>query len=140
MGQVRAFVEGFEPVDYKPKDRASACAIRAAHAGGVRLRPGRSRRPGLRAYIDKMCGFSPGQSHEHIPARFARECPSPFLNFHRPCLFATEARHSRASGNDDLKKTITEQGRSGIRRGRLRFRDGRFRRLRNLRRRPNPPR
>ena len=41
MEQVRAFVEGSEPVDYKPKDRASA-------------------------------------------------------------------RHSRASGNDDLKKTITE--------------------------------
>ena len=35
--------------------------------------------------------------HEHIPARFAhdvdrfaREHLSPFLNFHRPCLFATE--------------------------------------------------
>ena len=35
--------------------------------------------------------------HEHIPVRFAddvdrfaRESLSPFLNFHRPCLFATE--------------------------------------------------
>ena len=35
--------------------------------------------------------------HEHIPVRFAddvdrfaREHLSPFLNFHRPCLFATE--------------------------------------------------
>ena len=35
--------------------------------------------------------------HEHIPVRFAddvdrfaREDLSPFLNFHRPCLFATE--------------------------------------------------
>ena len=35
--------------------------------------------------------------HEHIPVRFAddvdrfaREALSPFLNFHRPCLFATE--------------------------------------------------
>ena len=35
--------------------------------------------------------------HEHIPIRFAddvdrflRERLSPFLNFHRPCLFATE--------------------------------------------------
>ena len=35
--------------------------------------------------------------HEHIPVRFAddvdvfaRERLSPFLNFHRPCLFATE--------------------------------------------------
>ena len=46
--------------------------------------------------------------HAYIPARFARECLSPFLNFHRLCLFATETRHSRppfrhsrSRGNDD---------------------------------------
>ena len=40
--------------------------------------------------------------HEHIPQRFAPEVSrftqatlSPFLNFHRPCLFATECRDDK---------------------------------------------
>ena len=35
--------------------------------------------------------------HEHVPARFARECLSPFLNFHSPCLFATERVDAKGS-------------------------------------------
>ena len=44
--------------------------------------------------------------HEHIPVRFAgdvgrfaREHPSPFLNFHRPCLFATERVDAKGKAN-----------------------------------------
>ena len=152
MEQVRAFVEGSEPVDYKPKDRASAYAsVRRALAAFDYDRLGRADRGCVRAYIDKVCGFSPGQimwlvrpagaagvmedrrsrnsgrafervytlpdirllvevdevaeafggmsalvegknahvvrkhlGHERTPARFARECPSPFLKLPPP--------------------------------------------------------
>ena len=50
--------------------------------------------------------------HEHIPARFAedvdrfaRERLSPFLNFHRPCLFATE----RADAKGKVRRTYRRQ-------------------------------
>ena len=50
--------------------------------------------------------------HEHIPVRFAddvdrfcREDLSPFLNFHRPCLFATE----RADAKGKVRRTYRQQ-------------------------------
>ena len=43
--------------------------------------------------------------HDHIPQRFANAVNrfalvtlSPFLNFHRPCLFATEYRDDKGKG------------------------------------------
>ena len=38
MEQVRAFVEEFEPVDYKPKDRTSARHSRAASGNPLQSR------------------------------------------------------------------------------------------------------
>ena len=62
MEQVRAFVEGSEPVDYKPKDRASAYAFVRRTLVGLRYdRLGRADRGCVRAYIGKVCGFSPAQ-------------------------------------------------------------------------------
>ena len=50
--------------------------------------------------------------HEHIPVRFAgdvdrfaREHLSPFLNFHRPCLFATE----RVGAKGKVRRTYRRQ-------------------------------
>ena len=50
--------------------------------------------------------------HEHIPVRFAddvdrflRDHLSPFLNFHRPCLFATE----RADAKGKVRRTYRQQ-------------------------------
>ena len=62
MEQVRTFVEGSEPVDYKPQDRASAYAfvrrtLVAFDYGGL----ARAERGCLRTYIGKVCGFSPAQ-------------------------------------------------------------------------------
>ena len=60
--QVRAFVEGSEPVDYRPRDRASVYAFvrRAAVAFDYR-RLGRADKGVVRAYIGKVCGLSPAQ-------------------------------------------------------------------------------
>ena len=62
MEQVRAFVEGSEPVDYKPLDRASSYAfVRGALARFDYHLLGRADRGCVRAYIRKVCGFSPAQ-------------------------------------------------------------------------------
>ena len=62
MEQVRAFVEGSEPVDYKPLDRASSYAfVRGALARFDYHLLGRADRGLVRAYIRKVCGFSPAQ-------------------------------------------------------------------------------
>ena len=62
MEQVRAFVEGSEPVDYQPKDRASAYAfVRRTLAAFDYHRLGRADRGCVRAYIGKACGFSAAQ-------------------------------------------------------------------------------
>ena len=62
MEQVRAFVEGSEPVDYKPQDRASAYAfVRRTLVAFHYDRLGRADRGCVRAYIGKVCGFSPAQ-------------------------------------------------------------------------------
>ncbi len=62
MEQVRAFVEGSEPVDYQPKDRASAYAfVRRTLAAFGHHRLGRADRGCLRAYIGKASGFSAAQ-------------------------------------------------------------------------------
>ena len=60
--QVRAFVEGSEPVDYRPQDRASAYAFvrRTAAAFEYHL-PGRVDKGIVRVCIGKVCGFSPAQ-------------------------------------------------------------------------------
>ena len=63
MEQVRAFVEGSEPVDCKPKDRASAYA-RSCGGTLARLdchRLGRADRGCVGAYIRKARGLSPAQ-------------------------------------------------------------------------------
>ncbi len=58
--QVRAFAEGSEPVDYKPKDRASAYAfVRRTVARFDYHRLGRAGRGCVRAYIGKAYGYSP---------------------------------------------------------------------------------
>ena len=62
MEQVRAFVEGSEPVDYQPKDRGSAYAfVRRTLAAFDYHRLGRADRGCVRAYIGKACGFSAAQ-------------------------------------------------------------------------------
>ena len=62
MERVRAFVEGSEPVDYQPKDRASAYAfVRRTLVAFDYDRLGRADRGCVRAYIGKVCGFSPAQ-------------------------------------------------------------------------------
>ena len=62
MEQVRAFVEGSEPVDHQPKDRASAYAfVRRTLAAFDYHRLGRADRGCVRAYIGKACGFSAAQ-------------------------------------------------------------------------------
>ena len=62
MEQVRAFVEGSEPVDYQPKDRASAYAfVRRTLATFDYHRLGRADRGCVRAYIGKARGFSAAQ-------------------------------------------------------------------------------
>ena len=62
MEQVRAFVEGSEPVDYKPQDRASAYAfVRRTLVRFDHHLLGRAERGCLRAYVGKVCGFSPAQ-------------------------------------------------------------------------------
>ena len=62
MEQVRTFVEGSEPVDYQPKDRASAYAfVRRTLAAFDYHRLGRADRGCVRAYIGKACGFSAAQ-------------------------------------------------------------------------------
>ena len=62
MEQVRAFVEGSGPVDYKPMDRASVYAFvsRALARFDYHLL-GRADRGCARAYIRKACGLSPAQ-------------------------------------------------------------------------------
>ena len=62
MEQVRAFVEGSGPVDYEPKDRASAYAF--VRRTLVKFDYGglcRAERGCLRACVGKVCGFSPAQ-------------------------------------------------------------------------------
>ena len=62
MEQVRAFVEDCESVDYKPKDRACAYAfVRRTLVRFDSVRLGRADRGWVRAYIGKVCGFSPSQ-------------------------------------------------------------------------------
>ena len=62
MEQVRAFVEGSAPVDYKPKDRAARHDFvrRTAVKFDYHLL-GRADRGCVRAYIGKVCGYSPAQ-------------------------------------------------------------------------------
>ena len=62
MEQIRAFVEGCEFVDYKPKDRACAYAfVRRTPVRFDSARLGRADRGCVRAYIGKPGGFSPAQ-------------------------------------------------------------------------------
>ena len=62
MEQVRAFVEGSEPVDCQPKDRGSAYAfVRRTLAAFDYHRLGRADRGCVRAYIGKARGFSAAQ-------------------------------------------------------------------------------
>ena len=62
MEQIRAFVEGCESVDYKPQDRAGAYAfVRRTLVRFDYARLGRADRGWVRAYIGKVCGFSPSQ-------------------------------------------------------------------------------
>ena len=61
--QFRAFVEGSEAVDYKPKDRAAAYdLVRRTLARFDCHRLGRADRGCVRAYIGKVCGFSTVQT------------------------------------------------------------------------------
>ena len=70
IGQLRAFVEGNEAVDFQPRNRDEAYGQMSGLATREVLR------------------------RQHEVFREARSgaqaTPSPFLNFHRPCLFATE--------------------------------------------------
>ena len=62
MEQVRAFVEGSEPVDYKPEDQAARYAfVRKTAAKFDYHLLGRGDRGCVRAYIGKVCGFSPAR-------------------------------------------------------------------------------
>ena len=62
MEQVRAFVEGSEPVDYKPEDQAARYAfVRKTAVKFDYHLLGRADRGCVRAYIGKVCGFSPAQ-------------------------------------------------------------------------------
>ena len=62
MEQVRAFVEESEPVDYQPKDRASAYAFVRRTLAAFDCHPlGRADRGDVRACIGKAHGFSPAQ-------------------------------------------------------------------------------
>ena len=62
LEQVRAFVEGSEPVDYQPEDRRSAYEfVRRTLVRFGYPRLGRADRGCLRAYLGKACGFSPAQ-------------------------------------------------------------------------------
>ena len=94
MEQVRAFVEGSEPVDYKPQDRAAAYAFvgRTAAKFDYHLL-GRADRGCVRAYIGKVCGFSPAQisrllkQHAETGAvedRRARNSGRPFETVYTP--------------------------------------------------------
>ena len=63
MEQVRAFVEGSEPVDYQPEDRRSAYEF--VYRTLTRFdyhRLGRADRGCLRTYIRTVCGVSPAQT------------------------------------------------------------------------------
>ena len=63
MEQLRAFVEGSEPVDYEPKDRAAAYElVRRTLARFDYHLLGRADRGCVRAYIGKVCGFSAAQT------------------------------------------------------------------------------
>ena len=60
--QVRAFVEGSEAVDYKPKNPGARYALVGKTAVKFDYhRLGRADRDCGRAYVGKMCGFSPAQ-------------------------------------------------------------------------------
>ena len=62
MGQVRAVVEGSEPVDYEPRGQAEHYAfVRKTAAKFDYHLLGRADRSFVRAYIGKVCGFSPAQ-------------------------------------------------------------------------------
>ena len=62
MDQLRAFVEGSEPVDYRPEDRAAAYGfVRRTLARFDYRRLGRADKGVVRACIGKVCGFSPAQ-------------------------------------------------------------------------------
>ena len=62
MEQVRAFVQGSGSVDYQPEDRAGAYAfVRRTLARFDYARLGRADRGCVRAYLGKVCGFSPAQ-------------------------------------------------------------------------------
>ena len=62
LEQVRAFVEGSEPVDYPPEERRSAYEfVRRTLVRFGYPRLGRADRGCLRAYLGKACGFSPAQ-------------------------------------------------------------------------------
>ena len=92
MEQVRAFVEGSEPVDYKPKDQAERYAfVRKAAAKFDYHLLGRADRGCVRAHIGKVCGFSPAQIsrllRRHAEAgvvedRRARNSGRPFETVH----------------------------------------------------------
>ncbi len=81
----------------QPKPRHVAALLNKLHVGEfAKSRPRRSNDnalvEGKNAHVVRR-----QLGHEHIPVRFAddvdvfaREHLSPFLNFHRPCLFATE--------------------------------------------------
>ena len=63
MEQLRAFVEGSEPVDCKPEDRAAAYGlVRRTLARFDHHRLGRADKGVARARIGKVCGFSAAQT------------------------------------------------------------------------------
>ena len=143
IGQVAAFVEASEPVDFQPADRKGAYELVAhilSRLGYYALdRPSKTL---VKRFLSKTTGYSRAQitrlirqhgktgrvadrrdgnqgrpfervytpadvrllarvdadlGHEHIPRHFAplvdafaRDYLSPYLNYHRPCLFASE--------------------------------------------------
>ena len=112
MEQVRAFVEGSEPVDYEPRDQAERYAfVRKTAAKFDYHLLGRADRGCVRAYIGKVCGFSPAQisrllrQHAETGAvedRRARNSGRPFETVYTPADIRLLATVDEAFGMSAL--------------------------------------
>ncbi len=119
LEEVRRFLSGNEAVDFVLSDRVSALLLHRRDAGQVPLPRAAAARQGL--HVPEFTKSRPRRSNDNalveskngnvirrhfgygqIPKPFAREVNafardrlSPFLNFHHPCLFASEVTDTK---------------------------------------------
>ena len=111
MEQIRAFVAGCESVGSKPKDRAGAYAfVRRTLVRFDSARLGRADRGCVRAYIGKVCGFSPTQitrlvrQQAETGALEDRRARNSGRTFGRVCTPAeTGVDETAATGDTDIR-------------------------------------